>query len=66
MAGSNPDPRATPLTELPPGIRPMTAAEAQSRRKRSLAIALTLGALVILFFVLTIAKLGPQIMNRPI
>lgn len=47
-------------------IRPMSAAEAQSRRKRSIAIALTLGALVVLFFVLTIAKLGPQILARPL
>lgn len=49
-----------------PQVRPLTAAEAQARRKRSIAIALTLGALVILFFVLTIAKLGPQILNRPL
>ena len=49
-----------------PHIRPMTAEEAQTRRKRSIAIALTLGALVVLFFVLTIAKLGPQILNRPL
>ena len=49
-----------------PHIRPLTAEEAQARRKRSIAIALSLGALVILFFVLTIAKLGPQIMNRPL
>ena len=47
-------------------IRPLTPEEAQARRKRSIAIALTLGALVVLFFVLTIAKLGPQILNRPL
>ncbi len=54
------------MNDLPDGIRPLTPEEAQTRRKRSLAIALTLGALVILFFVLTIAKLGPQVLQRPL
>jgi len=44
----------------------MTADEARTRRKRSVAIALVLGCLVILFFVLTMAKLGPQVLNRPL
>jgi hypothetical protein len=44
----------------------LTPDEAQRRRKRSIAIALVLGALVAIFYVLTIAKLGPQIMNRPL
>lgn len=35
------------------------------RRKRSIAIALTLAALVLLFYALTIAKLGPQVLQRP-
>ncbi|WP_232631615.1 hypothetical protein [Methylobacterium sp. Leaf118] len=54
------------MNDLPEGVRPLTAEEAKTRRKRSLAIALTLGALVILFFVLTIAKLGPQVLQRPL
>jgi len=54
------------MSDLPPGIRPMTADEARTRRKRSIAIALVLGSLVILFFVLTMAKLGPQVLNRPL
>ena len=45
--------------------RPLTPEEEQRRRKRSIAIALALGAMVVLFFVLTIAKLGPQVLNRP-
>ena len=49
-----------------PHVRPMTPEEVEARRKRSIAIALTLGALVVLFFVLTIAKLGPQILSRPL
>ncbi|ACA16805.1 conserved protein CoxF [Methylobacterium sp. 4-46] len=44
----------------------LTPEEARRRRKRSLAIALTLAALVAIFYVLTIAKLGPQVLNRPL
>ncbi|GJE10434.1 MULTISPECIES: hypothetical protein [Methylobacterium] len=45
--------------------RPLTPEEEARRRKRSIAIALALGAWVLLFFVLTIVKLGPQILSRP-
>ena len=38
--------------------------EQQRRRRRSLAIALVLGTLVVLFYVITIAKLGPQVLQR--
>ena len=47
-------------------IRPLTPAEEARRRKRSVAIALALGAWVLLVFVLTIVKLGPQILSRPL
>jgi hypothetical protein len=36
------------------------------RRSRSIAIALVLSAFVLLFYFVTIAKLGPQILNRPL
>ncbi|MEM8687106.1 MAG: hypothetical protein AAGF81_07240 [Pseudomonadota bacterium] len=36
------------------------------RRKRSIAIALVLGALVVLFYVITIVHMGPGVMNRPL
>ena len=39
--------------------------ELKRRRSRSIAIAVALGALVLLFYVVTMAKLGPQILNRP-
>ena len=39
--------------------------EQKRRRKRSLAIALTLGVMVALFYAVTIAKLGPQVLQRP-
>jgi predicted nucleic acid-binding Zn ribbon protein len=37
----------------------------RSRRARSIAIALALGALVLLFYVVTLVK-GPAILNRPL
>ena len=40
-------------------------AEARRRRSRSIALALVLGALVVLFYVVTIAKMGPQVLQRP-
>ena len=45
----------------PPNLPPE---EQKRRRKRSLAIALVLGGLVVLFYAVTIAKLGPQILQR--
>ena len=49
-----------------PYPRPLTPEEVRRRRKRSIAIALVLGGLVLLFYVLTLAKLGPQVLNRPL
>jgi hypothetical protein len=40
--------------------------EQKRRRKRSIAIALVLGAMVALFYAVTIAKLGPQVLQRPL
>ncbi|HYY36955.1 MAG TPA: CoxF protein [Xanthobacteraceae bacterium] len=37
----------------------------RSRRARSIAIALALGALVLLFYVVTLVK-GPAVLNRPL
>jgi hypothetical protein len=37
---------------------PLTDAEKRQRRARSIALAIALGALVILFYAVTIAKLG--------
>ena len=36
------------------------------RKTRSIAIALALAALVILFYVATIVRLGGNVMNRPL
>lgn len=46
--------------------RRLTPEETKRRRKRSIAIGLTLAALVLLFYVVTIAKLGVGVMQRPL
>jgi hypothetical protein len=44
----------------------LTEEQKRRRRARSIAIALALGALVVLFYVLTIVKLGPAVLIRPL
>ncbi len=43
----------------------LTEAQKRARRSRSIAIALSLVALVVLFYVMTLVK-GPMILLRPI
>lgn len=43
----------------------LTERQRKARRNRSIAIGLALAALVIIFYVATIAKFGPAILNRP-
>jgi hypothetical protein len=43
----------------------LTEAQKKSRRHRSVAIALALGVLVVLFFAVTMVK-GPAVLNRPL
>lgn len=47
------------------GIIP-TVEQKRRQRARSVAIALALGALVVLFYVVTMVKLGPGILTRPL
>jgi hypothetical protein len=44
----------------------LTAEQKRRRNARSIAIALSLGALVLLFYVVTIVKLGPAVLRRPL
>jgi hypothetical protein len=44
----------------------LTDEQKRRRRARSIAIALSLGVLVALFYLVTIVKLGPSVMNRPL
>jgi hypothetical protein len=43
----------------------LTEEQKRSRRSRSIALALVLGALVVLFYLVTLVK-GPGILNRPL
>jgi hypothetical protein len=43
----------------------LTEAQRKSRRSRSIALAIVLGALVVLFYVVTLVK-GPGVLNRPL
>jgi hypothetical protein len=43
----------------------LTEEQQRRRRARSIAIALALGALVILFYIVTLVK-GPGVLNRPL
>ena len=40
--------------------------EMKIRRGRAVAMAWVLAALVVLFFIVTIVKLGPNVLNRPL
>ena len=44
----------------------LTEEQLRRRRARSVAIALVLGALVLLVYFVTIVKLGPGVLNRPL
>ncbi len=47
------------------GIRP-TEEQRRRQKARSVAIAVVLAVLVALFYLVTIVKLGPGILNRPL
>jgi hypothetical protein len=47
------------------GFRP-TEEQRRRQRARSIAIALALAGLVVLFYVVTIVKLGPGVIERPL
>ena len=52
------------MAELPP--RHLTPEELKRRRKRSIAIGLALAAFVLLVYVVTFAKLGVGVLQRPL
>jgi ferric-dicitrate binding protein FerR (iron transport regulator) len=47
------------------GIRP-TEEQRRRQRARSLAIAVALAAMALLFYLVTIVKLGPGVLERPL
>lgn len=44
----------------------LTPQQERSRRNRNIAIGLAIGLFAVLIFVVTLAKLGANILNRPI
>jgi len=44
----------------------LTEEQKKSRRRRSIAIAFVLAALVLIFYVITLVRLGPGVMEKPI
>lgn len=54
------------MAEKKPELVTLTEAQKKARRSRSIAIALALAAMVIIFYVATIAKFGPAILERPL
>lgn len=43
----------------------LTEGEKQRQRRRSIAIALALGGLVLLFYLVTIVRMGGNVLKRP-
>jgi hypothetical protein len=48
-----------------PGIV-LTPEQQKARRHRNIAIGLAIAGFVLLFYIVTIAKLGPGVLNRPL
>jgi hypothetical protein len=44
----------------------LTPEQQKTRRQRNVAIGLAIGCVVLLFYAVTIAKLGPGVLNRPL
>ncbi len=61
---ARPGSRASDVAEERKDMVTLTEAQRKARRSRSLAIGIALGVLVIVFYVATIAKFGPAILNR--
>lgn len=54
------------MAEQEPNRGTLTPAEQKRRRQRNIAIALAVGFLAVLFYAVTIVKLGPGILSRPL
>ena len=55
---------SAPRKPLPPAA--FSGEDMARRRRRNIALALVLGGLVVFFFVVTLVKTGPAILNRPL
>jgi hypothetical protein len=54
------------MADLDPRFVRLTPEQARGRRARNIAIGLAVGFFVLLFYVVTIAKLGPGVLDRPL
>ena len=52
--------------DRPPATAPLSPEDMARRSRRSIALALVLGGLVVFFFVVTLVKTVPAILNRPL
>lgn len=53
-------------TKPPRDRQGLTEVDRKRRLSRSIALAVVLGLLVVLFYVVTIAKMGPEVLQRPL
>ena len=44
----------------------LTESQKKARRNRSVALGIVLAALVVIFYAVTVLKLGPNLLNRPL
>lgn len=44
----------------------LTPEQLRARKRRNIAIALAIGAFVLFFYAITVAKLGVAVLNRPL
>ena len=65
MAVTRQDVTRQPAHDEPDGIV-LTPEQQRSRRNRNIAIGLAIGFFVVLFYVVTIAKLGSHVLDRPL
>ena len=54
------------MNEREPDGIVLTEEQKRRRRARNIAIAFSLGALVVLFYLVTVVKLGPTVLIRPL
>jgi hypothetical protein len=52
-------------TDLVQPVIKLTPEQEKRRRQRNIAIALAVGALVVIFYAITVVKLGPNVFLRP-
>jgi len=67
-SGNSPPKNSPPENPQPKNVPPaaFSPEDMARRNRRSVALALVLAGIVVFFFVVTLAKTGPAILNRPL